>query len=77
MQDDRSQSCFSTSLEQRTMMRMRICKHCQQTGRREISLATIFRHCFLYETFIPHLTNLVVYKPLSITVFKPGAPGFL
>ena len=39
MQDDRSQSCFSTSLEQRTMMRIRICRHCRQTGGSEISLA--------------------------------------
>ena len=54
MQDYRSQS---SSLEQRAMIRMRICKHYQQTGGREISLATIFWHRFLYKTFIQHLTN--------------------
>ena len=39
---------------QRTMMRMRICRHCWQTGGREISQATIFQHCFFYNTFIQH-----------------------
>ena len=43
-----------SSLKQRTMMRMRICRHFQQTGGREISLATLFRHRFFYKTRIQH-----------------------
>ena len=33
---------------------MRICRHCRQTGGREISLVTIFWHRFFYKTRIQH-----------------------
>ena len=61
MQDDRSQSCFSTSLKQRTMVRMRICRHCRQTGGKELSLATIFRHVSFTKHLYSTKQTLVVY----------------
>ena len=61
MQSDQSQSCFSSSFSQRTIMRMHICMHGRQTGGREIKLSAIS----ILASFLLQYIYTTLNKPLT------------